>query len=400
MLPEVWTIPLVNYEVPGYGLMLTVAFLSGSYFAAKRAERVRANPDLVLNLCIFAMIGSMIGARVFYVVHYWQRDFAGRPNPITAVLDITKGGMEFLGGVIGALVLIIGYLLIKRESLRLYFDILTPSLMWGLAIGRLGCFLNGCCFGGICADTTASHWATAFPYQSPAFVSQYRQGLIDWPDPLELTDQSGKPLRIPRKHLHLKPEEFRQNGRKLATAKRNYEQLLKLDAESPVTRAAKATVEKYEILKLAEDEKYKALYQALEQVDSKEFPGRKITRSELAAVADQHKSQAVHPTQVYSSINALFACVFLTICFRIRKRHGMVFAIWLMTYPWTRFIIEIVRVDNPKDTFGGLTISQGMSIFMVLAGIVLAIWLHRLPLRSPAAIPWEPPSEDDQPSRK
>ena len=208
MFHELFTIPIIDYPIKSYGFMLMLGFFSAAYIAAKRAERVRANPDIVLNCTILALLGSMAGARLFYVVHYWDTRFAGRSNPLLAVLDITAGGMEFYGGVIGAIVLTIGYLLIKRDSIRLYFDIMTPGLMWGLALTRVGCFLNGCCWGGPCAGTVAQHWGVEFPYGSPAYYRQYQDNRIEVPEALlRAHSSSGRKVLIDRDHVGEQPQE-------------------------------------------------------------------------------------------------------------------------------------------------------------------------------------------------
>ena len=59
MLPKLFTIPIIDYEVHSYGFMLMIGFFAAAYFAVKRAEKVRANPDVVLNCAILALLGSM-----------------------------------------------------------------------------------------------------------------------------------------------------------------------------------------------------------------------------------------------------------------------------------------------------------------------------------------------------
>ncbi len=392
MYPELWTIPLIDYPIKSYGFMLMIGFFSAAYIAAKRAEKVRANPDVVLNCAIFALIGSMIGARLFYVAHYWEEQFAHHPRPLMAVIDISKGGMEFFGGVAGAILCILGYLLIKRESARLYLDILTPGLMWGLAFGRLGCFLNGCCWGGVCQASIAEHWAVPFPYGSPVYYRQYQDRQIKLPAELLYAASLGVHVPLPREHVFLEPAQRNKHARLLAQAKQQYEYASKLDPNSEETKAAKRKVEKFEKLAAEEIEEYAAINKNLRAYWSHEYPGQKTTPSELAHRA-RHASLPVHPAQLYATINAFLGTLFLSWVFRWRRRHGIVFALWLLTYPWTRLILEQIRADNPVDTFG-LTISSALSLGMIATGVVLAICFHRLPLHSPYARAWEPPLED------
>ena len=76
-----------------------------------------------------ALVASVVGSRIFYVVHYWDEHFAGRG--LWAVIDITAGGLEFYGGFLGAMLALLIYMKLRKVSIRLYFDIVTPSLMFG-----------------------------------------------------------------------------------------------------------------------------------------------------------------------------------------------------------------------------------------------------------------------------
>ena len=78
MWPTVFKIPWVNLPIRSYGLMLMIGFLGGTWWATRRAMRVKGDPDFVVNLGFVALIFSVIGARIFYVVHYWEDHFAGR----------------------------------------------------------------------------------------------------------------------------------------------------------------------------------------------------------------------------------------------------------------------------------------------------------------------------------
>ena len=106
----------------------------------------------------------MVGARIFFVVHYYDRF---RDNPLD-VLKIWQGGLEFLGGVVLALFVIGFYLRRNKMPVRRCLDVMAVGLMIALAFGRIGCLLNGCCFG----QPTTLPWAIRFPYGSYAYTSQ------------------------------------------------------------------------------------------------------------------------------------------------------------------------------------------------------------------------------------
>jgi phosphatidylglycerol:prolipoprotein diacylglycerol transferase len=116
------------------------------------------------NAALYCLIVGMVGARAFFVIHYFdefREDFAG-------IFAVWRGGLEFLGGAIPAIVFLLVYLHYRKLPVRRYFDIMAVGLMLGLSCGRIGCFLNGCCFG----RPANLPWAVRFPYRSYPYLSQ------------------------------------------------------------------------------------------------------------------------------------------------------------------------------------------------------------------------------------
>src|SRR5262245_12165849 len=244
MHPELFTLP-GGYSVKTYGFFMMVGFLSGVWMAMRRATRVNADPDIVLDISLICLIFGIAGARIFYVVHYWRSQFADTPNPLFAVIDITAGGLEFLGGFLGAVIATGIHAYWKRYSLRMYLDIMAPSAMWGLGIGRIGCFFNGCCFGALAVAapqaaqiaegranlpdgrvvlaaskedaqqepgvlTPAVPWAVQFPYGSPAHLMHWEKRLVTVPAELVSTSKDlEQPFLVPEYQIYM-PVEKRQ----------------------------------------------------------------------------------------------------------------------------------------------------------------------------------------------
>ena len=103
MRPTLFHIPFLPEwlgDFKSYGVMMMIAFLTGIWMACRRAERSRANPDVILNMGFIALVCGIVGARAMYVIHYWDTRFANQPSPWLAALDIRAGGLEFLGGPI------------------------------------------------------------------------------------------------------------------------------------------------------------------------------------------------------------------------------------------------------------------------------------------------------------
>ncbi len=167
-------------------------------------QKVKADPDVILNLGFISLICGIAGARLLYVIQFWQQDFANQPSPLMAVIDITKGGLVFYGGFLLAVAGALIYLIYAKHSIRLYLDILALSLMLGLAFGRMGCFLNGCCWG---APSKTVPWAVTFPFGSPPFNEHWHRGLVDVPQQL-LYSYPGYPVATPldRDHINLSPQ--------------------------------------------------------------------------------------------------------------------------------------------------------------------------------------------------
>jgi phosphatidylglycerol:prolipoprotein diacylglycerol transferase len=357
--------------------MLMIGFLGGTWWAAKRAARVKCDPDLVVNLGFAALLSSVIGARVFYVLHYWDTHFAGRS--IWAAVDITAGGMEFYGGFIGAFAAVMIYLAIKRVSIRLYLDILAPSLMFGMGMARIGCFLNGCCWGTACDPQIP--WAVTFPYASPASLRQWEERVITYPAELITVYTSGTASLLPRDEL-------------AGTAGRQSLEVRLQKAQAALDQAQ---------IKGADDKtlaQLRARRDAARLAADKQARGNRFFTQEKYLVSDAEledrardaRTHTVQPVQLYASMDGILLAILLNNLFYRRKRDGVVTVVLFMLYPIMRIIEEIIRSDNPHDVVG-LTISQFISVAIFTAATIYLIAIYRMPARAtggPVARPGGP----------
>jgi phosphatidylglycerol:prolipoprotein diacylglycerol transferase len=140
-----------------YGVMMALAFLAGLWTATRRARLANVHGDVIADVTMWLMAGSIVGARFAYVTTYWKQEFAGQP--FSEVFMIQHGGLVYYGGLIGAMISGLGYLTWKKLPVWKIADILAPSVALGSVFGRIGCLLNGCCFGRRC-DLP---WAIHFP---------------------------------------------------------------------------------------------------------------------------------------------------------------------------------------------------------------------------------------------
>lgn len=137
-------IPLLKVvTIYSFGLLLVIAVVICSLMLAHDAAQKKIDTDTVYDLVFWVMVGGVIGARLFYILlnHTF---FLEHPEEI---IMIQNGGLAWQGGLI--LGFIIGVMFVKKRklSLSLVLDLAAPYLALGQAIGRIGCFFNGCCYG-------------------------------------------------------------------------------------------------------------------------------------------------------------------------------------------------------------------------------------------------------------
>ncbi|TDE63599.1 MAG: prolipoprotein diacylglyceryl transferase, partial [Candidatus Scalindua sp. AMX11] len=180
-------IPFVDKTIPvyAYGFMLMIGFIVALYAARLRAKREGLKPDHISDLGIYLIFAGIAGGRVFYVI----QNFDLYKGNLVDILKIYHGGLVFYGGFLAATIALIVIVRLRKLPLLLTFDIIAPSIAMGLFFGRIGCFLNGCCWGDVCDPDL--WWAVTFPKSvdlnnmidgSPAFVDHLEKGLINVSD--------------------------------------------------------------------------------------------------------------------------------------------------------------------------------------------------------------------------
>src|SRR5262245_28503927 len=159
--------------------MIALAFLAGMWTAVRRAPLAGISGEQVSDLVVpWLLLGSVLGARILYVATYWKESFVGQPW--WEIFMIQRGGLVFYGGLVGASLTTIIFARVKKLPLWRLADIFAPSVALGSMFGRIGCFLNGCCFGRAC-DLL---WAVSFPANhstggQPIHPTQIYDGLLN-----------------------------------------------------------------------------------------------------------------------------------------------------------------------------------------------------------------------------
>ncbi len=148
-------IQFAGLGIPSYGLMLVISFLVALWLVRRTAKKFDIAPSLIDDLAFYIMLGVIIGGRLLYVLFHWQQ----YENDLLGILRIWEGGMIFFGGFLGGLLAGIIYLKKVQKPILQMADIIAPAIALGEFFTRIGCFLNGCCFG----ISSNLPWAVKFP---------------------------------------------------------------------------------------------------------------------------------------------------------------------------------------------------------------------------------------------
>jgi phosphatidylglycerol:prolipoprotein diacylglycerol transferase len=325
MYPELFEIPLVHVTVKSYGLMLVIGFLAAVWVIRRLSRDFTPDPQLITNAALYSLVGGIVGARLFFVVHYFEKF---RDAPIE-VLYIWQGGLELLGGVVVAVSVILFYVLYHKLPLRRYFDALAVGMMLALVFGRIGCFLNGCCYG----KPTDLPWGVRFPYNSFAYVSQINA------DPQR--NRSQPQLILPREtYLGYTGE----NGRWY-----------------PMPYDALSEQQKNEVT----EGQYRCLPVHPTQLYSSALALLWCGVLYLFWRRAQEAERSGGPSRLFA-------------------KPGCTFALMLIIYGISRFGMEFLRDDNPFE-LDGLTISQNIGIAMAAIGVILMIVFEKM--KAKAVVP-------------
>ena len=138
------SVSIFGFRVAFYGIIIGLGMLAGMWIAMQDAKRRGQDPDLYLDFALYAIIFSIIGARLYYVIFDWQ---LYKDNPIQ-ILNLRAGGLAIYGGVIGAVLTLIVYTRVKKQSFLSMADTGVLGLITGQIIGRWGNFFNCEAFGG------------------------------------------------------------------------------------------------------------------------------------------------------------------------------------------------------------------------------------------------------------
>jgi phosphatidylglycerol---prolipoprotein diacylglyceryl transferase len=152
-----WVIAGHHFKPPSYGVMLAFGFTLAYFNALHRASKLGEDPKHIENLFVTVVICSLVGSRMFHVLFEEPRYYLANPGKVWAVWE---GGYTLYGAILLAMAGVYWYAWWKKMSFRQLVDIATTSTALGVGIGRVGCFLAGCCWGKVCTLP----WAVTFTH--------------------------------------------------------------------------------------------------------------------------------------------------------------------------------------------------------------------------------------------
>lgn len=346
--------------IQGYGTMLVVAVIAGTGLSAWRAWRMGVDPDVVISIAFWMFVGGILGGRVLYVGEYWRDYWQGfNVETLGRIARVWEGGLVIYGAVFGGVGAFIWFVWRRGLPGWALADIMTPGAALGLAIGRVGCFLNGCCYGG----PTDVAWAVQFPEGTPPFERQVREGDLYLHGLKIEADPLAAPVIV----------DVEAGSAAAAAGLRRGDRLVSIN-EVKVSDGATAL---------------DRLLRVRAGGDLKLGVAGKPTIVGWTLPTTRECSLAVHPAQLYSALDALLLSVFLLAYYPYRRRDGEVFAWALTVHPISRFMQEIVRVDEGDVLRTSLSISQVISLLLLVAAAGVWTYLRQRPRTSllPVGVP-------------
>jgi phosphatidylglycerol:prolipoprotein diacylglycerol transferase len=285
---------------------------------------------------------------------------------LKAVFNITQGGLVVFGSLIGGAVAALLWIHKHRLPVLVMGDLMAPSIVLGMAIGRIGCFFNGCCFGGAC-DLP---WAVHFPWGSPPFMQQVEQGKLSLYG-LRFAGTSNDPAIIKS-----------------------------VDSDSLADRAGLKPGQKVERVSAQTGDrpggrewKVDNVADAQSAIMYVKEPGAELRLRVSEGMSESTKTFGwtlpdvlprtgpIHPTQIYSAIDA-FLLFFVLLAYEpFQRRSGELLALMLTLHPISRFLLEVIRIDEASMFGTGLSISQLISMGAIVGAFVLWGYILRQPRR-------------------
>lgn len=361
MLQVLFRIPIKTDYTPdgipiyGFGMMLFLAFLLCTWVAGRRAERAGIRKEVIQDLAIWIFVGGLLGARICYLA---QDDQVNSVSEFFKRLPrIWDGGIILYGSFAGGLAAygLAYWFIYKKQGLstRKFVDVVAPTICLGLCLGRLGCFLNGCCFGQVaCAECAVV--PVSFPLSAPVRDVLVAQGL-----------QTAAGFTVMPSPL-------------------GHSRGVVVEQVDPGSAAYKAGLRPNSVLLKVNDTEVNDPRDVSNILSSNDWPRGQASltltylpdpKSESETVTIVPWTLGLYPTQLYEFVSMLMLFLVLIAYDPLRRQPGQIMAVLMVGYGLHRFLNEILRDDPRPVGFESYT-----SILLVIAGALWWIYLQVKPI--------------------
>jgi phosphatidylglycerol:prolipoprotein diacylglycerol transferase len=365
-------IPFTDVKLPifGFGVMLCLAFLLCTWMAGRRARRAGMPPETMQDLAIWLFVCGLLGARLTFLL---QED----PRPgfwqiLYMLPRIWDGGIILYGSAIGGLIGYLGawYFIFRPRKIGTLAlaDVAAPAIALGLCLGRIGCFLNGCCYGQVACPECAVWPVVHFPVSAPPSEDLIRKGVETAAGftivPAEQQPASGVKVGV----VALDSPAWR-------SGLRAGDVIVEVNGQ-PLTEPGEIG-RRDDVEKLSQYLRNPANWQGRHDLALTVKREGKDAAVNIAPFVP--RTVGLYPAQLYESVSMILLILFLLAYEPFRRSDGQVMALLLLAYGIHRFLNEMLRADPRPEGFERYT-------SLALAGVGLAMWLA-LQLRSRRAAP-------------